>query len=227
MIQFNGIRSDELNLVVEHYPVRTFPEISYEVIEVPGRDEDVIIPNGNYKSYRQTYSVFIESYDPEEPMYQLIARKVAEWLMSSPGWHKLEDSYDPEFYRMAYYSGGSEFSNLFNTYGRGSIEFTCAPRRFYKFGDEPVAVTSSSELVNPSNFLADPIYEIPGSSITVNGHTMSFDTSGVIIDVAKHTAKTPLGVSVGVSSGTYESLKLGKTNTFGGSYTVTPRWWTL
>lgn len=227
MIKFAGIRSDELNLVVEHYPTRTFPEKSYEVVEVPGRDADVVIDNGNFKNYRQTYSVFIDSFDPESPKYQRIASKVAEWLLGNPGYQRLEDSYDPDFYRMAYYSGGSEFSNFFNTYGRGSIEFTCAPRRFSKQGEYPVDVTSNSTLINPFIFKADPIYEISGSSITVNGHTMTFGSSGVIIDVARHTAKTPLGVAVSVTSGDYEDLKLGKTNTFGGSYKVTPRWWTI
>lgn len=227
MIKFAGVRSDELNLVVEHYPTRTVPEQSYEVIEVPGRDGDIVIPNGNFKNYRQSYSVFIESYDPEEPRYQLIARNVAEWLLGNPGYQRLEDSYDPEIYRMAYYSGGSDFSNYFNTYGRGSIEFTCAPRRFYKSGEETIYVTSTTELRNPSVFLADPIYEIPGSSIIVNGKTMTFSTAGVVIDVEKHTAKTPGGVNVTVLSGNYEDLKLGKTNSFGGNYLVTPRWWTL
>lgn len=227
MIKFAGIRSDDLNLVIEHYPTRTFPERSYEVIEVPGRDGEVILDNGNFKNYRQAYSAFIDSYDPEDPRYQRIARNVAAWLLGNPGYQRLEDSYDPEFYRMAYYSGGSEFSNWFNTYGRGTIEFSCAPRRFYKIGEEPIEVTSSTELVNPSVFLSDPIYVISGSSITVNGHTMTFGSSGVIIDVEKHTAKTSLGASVTVTSGNYEDLKLGKINTFGGSYTVTPRWWTI
>lgn len=227
MIKFAGVRSDDLHLVVEHYPTRSFPERAYEVIEVPGRDGDVVIPTGGFKNYRQSYSVFIESYDPEEPRYQMIARNVAEWLLGNPGYQRLEDSYDPEIYRMAYYSGGAEFSNFFNTYGRGSIEFTCAPRRFYKTGELPIEVTSSSELINPSVFPANPIYEISGSSITVNGNTMTFGSSGVVIDTERHTAKTQGGISVSVISGNYEDLKLVKENTFGGSYTVTPRWWTI
>ena len=227
MIKFAGIRSDEMNVIIEHYPTRTFPEASYEVVEVPGRDGDIIISNGNFKNYRQSYSAFIQSFDPEAPRYQDIARKVCEWLLGHPGYQRLEDSYDPDFYRMAYYSGGSEFSNFFNTYGRGSIEFTCAPRRFYKNGENKIEVSSGDVLINPSIFPSEPVYEISGSSITVNGKSMTFGSSGVIIDVERHTAKTPAGIAVSVSSGQYEDLKLEKTNTFGGTYTVTPRWWTL
>ena len=227
MIKFAGIRSDDMHLIVEHYPTRKLPERSYDILEVPGRDGGIFIDNGHFKDYRQSYSVFIDSFDPEEPRYQRIANNVAAWLLGNPGYQRLEDSYDPEIYRMAYYSGGAEFSNFFNTYGRGSIEFTCAPRRFYKTGELPIEVNSSSELINPSVFAADPIYEISGSSITVNGHTMTFGSSGVIIDTERHTAKDSLGSDVSVLSGNYEDLRLGKENTFGGSYTVIPRWWTI
>lgn len=227
MIKFAGIRSDEMNLIIEHYPSKEFPERSYEVIEVPGRDGDIVIDNGNFKNYRQTYSVFIDANDPDEATYQRVSSKIAEWLLSNPGYQRLEDSYDPEFYRMAYYSGGSNFSNFFNIYGRGSIEFTCAPRRFYKSGEDFINVTSSTELRNPSSFASDPIYLIDGSSITVNGNTMTFGSSGVIIDVERHTAKASNNTRVTVLTGEYEGLKLYKDNTFGGNYQVAPRWWTL
>lgn len=227
MIKFAGIRSDEMNLIVEHYPSKEFPERSYEVIEVPGRDGDIVIDNGNFKNYRQTYSVFIDSIDAETDDYQRVSSKIAEWLLSNPGYQRLEDSYDPDFYRMAYYSGGTSFSNFFNIYGRGSLEFTCAPRRFYKFGESEIEVTSSTNLRNPSLFPSDPIYSIQGSSITVNGNTMTFGSSGVIIDVEKHTAKDSGGNRITVLSGNYEDLKLYRDNTFGGTYRVIPRWWTL
>lgn len=227
MISFAGIRSDEMHVIVEHYPSHKIPEVSYEVISVPGRDDDIVIPNGNLKNYRETYSIFLESDDMETEMYQRIVRSLGEWLIGHPGYQRLEDSYDPECYRMAYYSGGTDFTNFFNVYGRGSLEFTCAPRRFYKDGEKAINITASTILINPSVFESDPIYQISGSSITVNGNTMTFGSNGVVIDVKNHTSKTPLGVSVTVLSGTYESLRLGKTNTFGGDYIVTPRWWTI
>lgn len=235
MIKFAGIRSDEMNLIVEHYPQKQFPERSYEVIEVPGRDGDVLIDNGNFKNYRQTYSVFIDANDPDEATYQLVTRKIAEWLLSNPGYQRLEDSYDPEFYRMAYYSGGSNFSNFFNTYGRGSIEFTCAPRRYYKTGDEEIALTYGMQITSPSNFPADPIFKVTPAAnypeITVNGNSASFHSgTEFIVDVQNHTAKLLDGTRVNLDSGYYENLVLSKENTFtfsGCSLVLIPRWWTL
>lgn len=243
MIKFAGVRSDDMNLIVEHYPAKVFPERSYEVIEVPGRDGDVVIDNGNFKNYRQTYSVFINSNDPDEAIMQRISSKIAEWLLSNPGYQRLEDSYDPEFYRMAYYSGGTNFSNFFNTYGRGSLEFTCAPRRYYKSGDEQLTLTSGSTIYSPSVFKADPIIEFVGvvnttSTITVNGNSVSFSIDNlptpVIVDVENHTAKHGNGQRITMSSGNYEDLKLihsdaGNTISFTNisSFKITPRWWTL
>lgn len=235
MIKFAGIRSDEMNLIVEHYPAKQFPERSYEVIEVPGRDGDVVIDNGNFKNYRQSYSVFIDANDPDEATYQRVSSKIAEWLLSSPGYQRLEDSYDPEFYRMAYYSGGSNFSNFFNIYGRGSIEFTCAPRRFYKSGEEEITLINGLELTSPSNFPADPIFKVTpsGSSPTigVNGNSVTFSSnSSFTVDVQNHTAKTSNDTRVNMSSGYYENLKLSKENIFtfsGCSVVLIPRWWTL
>lgn len=239
MIKFAGIRSDDMNLIVEHYPQKIFPERSYEVIEVPGRDGDIVIDNGNFKNYRQSYSVFIDSNDPDEAYYQRVTSKIAEWLLSNPGYQRLEDSYDPEFYRMAYYSGGSNFSNFFNTYGRGTIEFTCAPRRYYKTGDEIRSLDNGNVLHSPSEFRADPIYIITASSsspsISVNGN--SFTLTGVLpgsditIDTQNHTAKYANGTNAMIYSGVFEHLQLPKESTI--SFTgasalrIKPGWWTL
>lgn len=243
MIKFAGIRSDEMNLIVEHYPQKVFPERSYEVLEVPGRDGDIVIDNGNFKNYRQSYSVFIDSNDPDEAYYQRVSSKIAEWLLSNPGYQRLEDSYDPEFYRMAYYSGGSNFSNFFNTYGRGTIEFTCAPRRFYKSGDEARIVGDETILYSPSKFPSDPIYEIQPSSttpaISINANVMQFSIAStsypIIVDVQKHTAmaggQRVQIVSDGIHDVSYEDLKLYRENMIAysgvSSLKITPRWWTL
>lgn len=237
MISFAGIRSDEMNLVVEHYPSRSFPERSYEVIEVPGRNGDVIIDNGNFKNYRESYSVFIDSGCLETPRLQLIARNLAGWLLGNPGYQRLEDSYDPEFYRMAYYSGGSNFSNFFNIYGRGTLEFICAPKRFSKEGDREISAVKSEKLINPFVFKAEPIYKISVSgsnpTITVNGNDMSFSVSSgtIYVDVEKHKTYNSSGNRIS-EDGDYEDLVLTKSNTFNwngsvSSLKLTPRWWIL
>ena len=236
MIKFAGIRSDEVNLIIEHYPTRQFPEKNYDVIEVPGKDGDVVIDKGNFKNYRQSYSAFIDANSPDEETYYLVSTKIAEWLLGNPGYQRLEDSYDPEFYRMAYYSGGSNFSNFFNVYGRGTIEFTCAPRRFYKYGEKEIEIESGFKIDSPSVFKAEPLFKITPTnaapSLTVNGKTVSFDSQNAfVVDTTKHTSKKTDGTYVNMTSGNYEDLFLSKENTitFTGcsSVVLIPRWWTI
>lgn len=241
-----------MQIIIEHYPKRQIPERHFETIDVPGRDGSIIIPTGSFKNYRETYQVFIDAIEPDDETYQLVTRGLAQWLLydgypadkvqtAYKYYNRFEDTYDLDFYRMAYYSGGSNFSNFFNIYGRGDIEFTFAPRRFYKKGDKPIVITSPSVINNPSIFLADPLYKIFPSTVspvlTVNGSTMSFSlesiTDSIVVDTQCHTtrlASSPL-VRVDVTSGNYEDLRLGKENMVGfnnaSSVEIIPRWWTL
>ena len=168
MIEFAGIRSDERFIVVEHYPQRFFPKRKYIVQKVPGRSGDIILPESEdaFENYTQPYSVFLDSKAPGLPQ---ASRALAEWLLGNPGYHRLEDSYDPDFYRMAYYAGGEQFVNWFNEYGQGTLTFNCAPKRFYKSGEAAIDITTNgTKLYGPSIFRSHPIVRIKANS---NGGT--------------------------------------------------------
>lgn len=46
------------------------------------------------------------------------ASKIVQWLMSGRGYCRLEDSYEPDCYRMASYAGPFDAANWMNLYGR-------------------------------------------------------------------------------------------------------------
>lgn len=164
MIEFAGIRSDEKYLVVEHYPQRTFPKRKYLIQAVPGRSGDLYIEEAEdaFENYDQQYSVFMDALAPGLPQ---VSRGIAEWLLGNPGYQRLEDSYDPDFYRMAVYVGGEEFINYFNEYGRGTMKFNCAPKRFYKSGEKEIQLENGAVLYSPSTFRSHPIFTILCNSI--------------------------------------------------------------
>ena len=242
MIEFAGIRSDERYLIVEHYPQRFFPKRKYLAQEIPGGEKDFIIDEGEdaFSNYSQPYSVFLDSKAPGLPQ---ASRGLAEWLLGKPGYQRLEDSYDPDFYRLAYYSGGETFLNFFNEYGRGTLTFTCAPKRYYKSGELPVTVTQGMKLYSPSIFTAYPIVKITGSgsgtvSVTdKSGTTKAFtinNLSGTVtVDSRAHKAVNASNASVNGNVTTdYENLYLDtvSTITWSGGVTglvVIPRWWTI
>ena len=241
MIEFAGIRSDERYLIVEHYPQRFFPKRKYIVQTVPGGGDIVLSESDDaFSNYDQPYSVF---FDSKGPGLSQASRKIAEWLLGNPGYQRLEDSYDPDFYRMAYCKGGEQFVNWLNEYGQGTLTFTCAPKRYYKSGEIPIIATKNMKLYSPSTFKSKPLIRITGSGsgeITItdkNGTAKTFaigSLSGTtVIDSERHTAvrNGSTNVNNNVTS-PYENLYLDSESTITwnnaiSTLTITPRWWTI
>ena len=248
MIEFAGIRSDERNLIVEHYPQRFFPKRKYNAQVIPGGDKDFIIDEGEdaFSNYSQPYSVF---FDSKGPGLSQASRHIAEWLLGNPGYQRLEDSYDPDFYRLAYYSGGEQFLNYFNEYGRGTLTFTCAPKRFYKSGETQITLTNGITLYSPSKFKAWPLVEFVCAANTDEATLTITDKDGTarefkvynsgsgtlsfIIDPRRHTAVSRTGTARNpYVLSPYEDLYLSEESTITWSsqltsVKLTPRWWTI
>lgn len=245
MIEFAGIRSDERYIVVEHYPRRKFPKRKYIVQSIPGRSGDLYIEEAEdaFENYEDSYTVFL---DAKAPGLQQVSRGLAEWLFSSPGYQRLEDSYDPDTFRMAVYTGGEEFINIFNEYGRGALTFNCAPKRFYKSGEKEIEVVSGSRIYSPSLFKAHPIVTITTNSKTdvsldvydkydiSKTFTIKNINGLVVIDSEAHTALITNAESVNSSVDTpYENLYLDSISSISWSNSkvtsvkIIPRWWTV
>lgn len=247
MIVWNGISSKDVGVVVEHYPGIILPKRKVEVIQVPGRNGDIVIEQEAFENYEQSYQVFLD--EKNYGGLESAMPKIANWLMGSYGYKKLEDSYFPEFYRMAYVANGAQFSSWFNIYGEGTLTFNCAPQKFYKSGEREIEINSGDTLHNPSGFWAEPIITIAFSGQTTA--TLTFTTNGVaknviftsgsepftaIVDVHDHTVVDGYNnehiAGTNFLLGLYESMKLGSDTiiTWEGNITslkIKPRWWTI
>ena len=172
MIIFNGHSSDDLGVFVEHYPYRGIPVRKFEKVSVPGRNGDLIFPEDAYENIIQSYDIYLSAKGCKT---NNAARNVANWLMQR-GYKRLEDSYDPEIFRMAYYSGGSEIENYLNEFGRTTIEFNCMPQRWLKSGEKPISFSGSINLTNPTGFESKPLITLRGSgnvTMSVNGNAIN------------------------------------------------------
>ena len=241
MIVFNGKCSDNLGVIVEHYPSIIFPEKKIVTYEIPGRNGTVVIDEGTFANYDQTYDVFFDAKD--NGGLNTVIPQIASWLLACNGYQRLEDSYTPDFYRKAYVNNAHEFLSYFHKYGRGKLTFNCQPERYYKSGEKPIEVLNGQTLYNPTDFKACPIYDFSSYSsnnniqikLTENGVMRSFNIkpqyyynnpSGNIIDVKNFNIPT------NSFEGNFEDLKLGKetTITWDGnmsSIKITPNWWTI
>ena len=233
MIWWAGKCSNEIGVVVERYPNQNGPERRLEVIQIPGRNGDLIIDSGVYNNYAQSYEVYFNASKNRTPKQ---SRMVREWLQTATGYQRLEDSYDPEFYRLAYFSGPAEIENIMNQYGRMTISFMCKPQRWRKDGETPLLLTASQTIYNEL-FPALPLIKINGTgagNLYVGGYTveiLSLDEYVMLDSDTQNAYKGTLNKNSTISAQEFPVLQSGDNVVdWDGNITsieITPRWWTV
>jgi phage-related protein len=157
-------------------------------------------------------------------------------LNSMKGYQRLEDSFEPDVFRLAYYSGGNDFTNSMTQYGEATITFTCRPERFLTSGEHIVAVTNGEKLINPTRFTSKPLLHIEGTgtiTVAIGGNTISASVTDYInIDCETMNAyRTPTENKNSSIGGTFPTIEPGE-NSIGTTGTITkativPRFFTI
>lgn len=232
VIIFNNKSSADCRIQVAHPPGYAYPERDYTITHIPGRNGDIIQDNGCYKNVERTYEV---SFDAPNEDFATYANAVSAWLHSTTGYARLEDSYEPNYYRMATYQESNIFENLYNQAGTATIVFECKPQRFLKTGDNIITIQNSLTIMNPTGFEAYPLFKVTGTSgvLTVNGNSITFSSIDgfIMLDCELQDAYKENINKNSTISGTFPVLKTGS-NTISwtgdiSSVTMKPRWWTI
>lgn len=237
MIQWNGINSDEMHVIVETIPGRTISEKKINVYSVPGRTGDIIDDEQAFANYSQRYTIFIEG--DEIANLPLRARSIANWLMEPNGYSILRDSYDINSFRYAYFKGPLDIETWFNIHGQAVLEFICDPHRYLDSGQIPITInTGSATLLNPTSFIARPLIKVYGTF----GDEATISISGKTINILEIVDDMVIDCETGQVYSGSESKNasilctdfpfLGKgsntiTVTGADSIELTPRWWIL
>ena len=236
MIFWAGRSSDDVHVIVERYPSVTLAGRKLDVQSVPGRNGDLIFPQEAFDNYVQPYNIYVSA---ERIRLPRAMREVANWLCGPKGYQKLEDDYDVETYRRAYYAGPLDVESVLHKFGRATIEFNCQPQRFLRAGDQTVELSQGETLLNPTAFAALPLITVTGTgagTLTVGGRTVtikSLPDGYVILDCETQNAYGAGGVNrnATISAPEFPALEAGETAvSWTGSITgvsVIPRWWTL
>ena len=234
IVIFNGISSQDLHIQVQTEPDYDFPEKDYEVTHVPGRNGDIVIDQGSWQNVSRKYNL---AMDAVKISYTEVASKLVQWLHSASGYARLEDSYEPDFYRMAMYKDSGSISNIYNKAGQIEVEFTCKPQRYFKSGEVADIFTTSTEYRNPTDFPAKPLIKIHGSgsgTVGIGTYTVTINDilDGMIVDSEQQdTYKDQTNCNYRVSIAEYPKLVSGNNSiSISGGVTsieIIPRWWTL
>lgn len=233
VIVWAGVRSDTCGVVVERYPNQSGPARRFEVIQIPGRNGSLYIDSGAFDNYTQDYEVYFNANKEKTPSG---ARAVRSWLQSPIGYQRLEDSYDPEFFRVAYYAGPSTIENVMNLFGRATISFYCKPQRWRKDGEVASVFLTPGAIYNDL-FPALPLIKVIGNGtgiLSVGGVTIRISEIDeyVVIDCDLQDAyKGTQNKNNTISLDSFPVLNTGE-NMIGWSggiesVEITPRWWTV
>lgn len=237
MIIWAGTSSEDVGMVIQHYPKVIIPARKREVQAVPGRNGDIIIEFDTFENYEQQYDCFLDA--KELGGLEAVIPRVSDWLLGNRGYQRLEDSYFPDVYRMAYVVNSTEFTSHFNEYGWGTLTFNCAPEKYFKMGEEEIVLSRSQKIVNPSSFPAKPLITITlnGYAGTVYANDLPLNisaglTGDLVVDAKQHTVFNGETNESSMIQGQYEKLYLEKETTFywtGGvtGVKIVPRWWTV
>lgn len=158
------------------------PARSVDFIEVPGRNGDLLIDNGNYTNTTAVFDVIITK-DVEEN-----TNRLKYLLYSQKGYQKLYDSDLKGFYRMASFNSGFEI--LSTEGGTVRIEFDCKPFRYDISGDEAITLEYEEGVVSSGFYLENPYFEDALPEITVYADMLSESGAQILIDNADGTSTT-------------------------------------
>lgn len=232
---FGGESSLDYNLTIESYPSYNTAQRAIEKYQVPGRSGSLVFDTGAFENVMQSYAAYLKAFPLKTHQ---AARSAANWLMAPGGYKRLEDSYDPEVYRMAVFSGPLDLENWFAKYGRATLEFDCMPQRWLKSGEMESAVQNGGHIYNPGQE-SQPLIRISGTGAGTlilgkyNIQISSIPAAGLWMDSETQNAysgTTNENDQITLTAG-FPMLPPGETEIgWSGGITgvwITPRWWML
>ena len=176
---YNGVSSLDMGLRIESKNVFSAPQYEVKFRSIPGRDGDLILPNGRYPNVQVTYSVFLPAKTLPELQEKTTAVKA--WLFTEPDrYHELRDSYDTETFRRAVINTQLDIEDQLNRIGVFTVSFSCLPYKFLDSGQETETFTDgggSAALTNPTPFASRPLIRVNGDG---DGTLLVVNADGIL-----------------------------------------------
>lgn len=230
-ITFNGVNSLVNGLYVSGSRTFNSAEKDYTKVSVPGRSGDLLIFNNRYKNVEVVYdAIVIDDYANR-------TEDIRAWLLSANGYCRLEDTYHPNEFRMASFSGPIDFDTVMLEAGATELTFDCKPQRWLKIGEVPIIIEATEQTItNPTLFQAKPLIRVYGAGVIgIGNSSITVLTAGAnYIDIDCDTQNCYEGTNnknYQVEISKWPILQPGpNTISFEGGITkvqIIPRWWTL
>lgn len=231
---YNGNNSKDYGVYISGMGTYNAPERDIQSIAIPGRNGELTIDNGRYSNIKVTYPAFIvRDFDANISAFR-------NMLLTHTGYYKLADTYHPDEFRLARYTGGFDAEVLdSHDAGQFDIIFDCYPQRYLNEGDAVVELSAAGSLYNKENTIALPVIRAFGDgnltindiSIVITGASGTYtDIDCDLMEAYKDTLSVSKNANITLTDGKFFSLVPGVNNiSFTGlsKVQITPKWWRL
>lgn len=230
---FDGKSSKDFGVYISGLNTFNGAERDQTKVSVVGRNGDLTIDNGRFNNCVVVYPAFI---------YDNFSDNVAafrNFLLSRTSYKRLEDTYHPDEFRLAKYSGAFDADVIATLRGgEFNLTFDCYPQRFLKRGEKEYEFTAAGAIRNDTDQVALPLVRAYGDgTLTINGITITISGSDTYTDIdceLQEAYKDTLSVSknntITLTSGEFFKLSSGDNAvSFTGmsKVIIIPRWWIL
>lgn len=185
---FNDLKSTDFNMYINAEYEITSSTSDYQIVEVPGRDGDLIIPNDRYKSFVQELPIiYLGKY--KETMQKIDqARQI---MLGDSKWHDFLFSFDPGYiYRAAYLSSfpiKKTATDITQT-----LQFEMMPYKYLISGNNLIELHDGVQLKKEGTLNAKPLITVVGNgdiSIAIGNSKLNLKgiDGGLIMDSEAQT----------------------------------------
>lgn len=232
LLTYNGKSSGDFGVVISGQDTWRKAAPDLERVTIPGRNGELILTNKRYNNVEIPYECgIIRNFDINYTGF-------INHLLSDPGYHRLEDSYHPEVYRMAVFDAQTEPDmTARNAQGTFKVTFSCKPQMYLKSGELRQEAYNGSPIYNPTRQEARPLIRVYGTGELVVGdctiRIMECDSHTDLDCELQEAYKDTVNCNdnIELDQDDFPTLSPGRTviSWSGGIYRVeiTPRWWML
>lgn len=229
---YNGHCSRDFGALVTGRRIYNIPERDAEEIAIPGRNGSVVMDRGRWHNTPVDYLVGIPSGFPDR------WTELAAAIAAEPGYHRLEDDFDPFVFRLARLAGEIEPEIIGpRIAGEAEITFSAKPQKFLKIGENPVEFSASGGHLRNAWMEAMPLITVRGSgsgTLTVGEVTVEISAIDGYVVLDCDTCDAYKGTSnknSTITTDDFPTLPNGiSTISWTGGVTsveIIPRWWRL
>lgn len=212
------------------------PKRNTESISIPGRNGTLERDLGSFSDITVEYSCWIATN------FRAHIEGLRNYLLSQKGSTRLEDTYDPDTFRLASFQGPLDVSGYYgSTFGSFTLQFQARPERFLKSGEKEITVNNGiTDILNPTMFTAKPIIEVccgPDASLTIGDKSITVveDVNQMFIDTENLNAYGPNDENLNYcidanDKSNWVNLAPGENRISASGFTyikIIPRWWIL